>query len=582
MKIHPAWLKKALIGPLLLAAAFAFGSAGAAPTTADLVLHHGSVVTVDPAMPKAQAIAVAGNRIVAVGSDAKIDKLIGPHTRVIDLEGRLAVPGFIEGHGHFMELGRARMEIDLTRAQTWSDIVAMVAAAAKTAKPGAWIVGHGWHQEKWTHPPQPNIEGLPLGDKLSAVSPDNPVLLIHASGHASFVNARALEMAGIDKHTPDPKGGEIVRKQDGAPIGMLRDNAQDAVYAVYSKWRARRTPAEVEADALKAVRLAGTDALSKGITSFEDEGENFKTLDFYRQLAQAGKLPLRLYAMVNSESPASLAKHLADYRTIDYGKHGFLTIRAVGEILSDGALGTHSAWFLKPYDDLPDATGINVTPMKKIHRIAEIALKNDYQLAVHAIGDRANRETLDVYERVFKAHPDKHDLRWRIEHAQHLNPADIPRFAKMHVIASMQAIHACSDGPYVVKRLGEKRAREGGYVWQSLLKTGAVVTNGTDVPVEDEDPIPNFKCAVTRQLKDGSYFFPEQAMTRAQALKAYTLSNAYDMFKEDSLGSLVPGKLADIVVLSKNIMTAPADEIAGARVDYTILDGKVVYRRQKR
>ncbi|HET7675160.1 MAG TPA: amidohydrolase [Gammaproteobacteria bacterium] len=574
MKIRPAWLK-----PFPLTVVLACAPAYAASHTADLVLRHGKVVTVDAKQPQAQAIAVAGNHILAVGSDAAVDKLIGPHTQVVDLKGRLAVPGFIEGHGHFMELGRAKMELDLTKAHTWSDIVTMVAAAARHAKPGAWIVGHGWHQEKWTHPPEPNIDGLPLGDKLDAASPHNPVLLIHASGHALFVNAKALALAGIGKNTPDPKGGQIVRKPDGTPIGMLRDNAQGLVYAVYRKWLAQRTPTEVEADALKAVQLAGADALSKGITSFEDEGETFKTIDFYKRLASDGKLPLRLYAMINNEPNAALAKHLADYRMIDYGKHGFLTVRAVGEIHADGALGTHSAWFLKPYDDLPSSTGIDVTPIARIHQIAEIALRNHFQLAVHAIGDRANREVLDVYEQVFRAHPDARNLRWRIEHAQHLNPADIPRFAKLHVIASMQAIHACSDGPYVVKRIGERRAKEGAYAWRSLMKTGAIVTNGTDVPVEDENPIPNFKCAVTRQLKDGSHFFPAQVMTRAEALKAYTYWNAYDMFQEKNLGSLTPGKLADIVVLSKDIMKIPADEIDSARVDYTILNGKIVYRR---
>ncbi|HET7307863.1 MAG TPA: amidohydrolase [Gammaproteobacteria bacterium] len=577
MRRCPKWLRWTIAAGALLAA----GSILAAPRHADLVLHHGKVVTVSPETPQGEAIAIAGNEIIAVGDDDDIDTYIGPHTKVIDLDGRLAIPGFIEGHGHFMELGRSKMELDLTSAKTWSDIVAMVKRAAAKAAPGQWIVGRGWHQEKWTHPPQPNIDGLPLGDKLNAVSPHNPVVLIHASGHAVFANARALALAGITRNTPNPKGGEIVHKRDGMPTGMLRDNAQDPVLAALKQWRAQRSPAEIEAERRKAIHLAGEDALSRGITTFEDMGEPFEILDLYKKLAKEGKLPLRLYVFINGESNQALAAHIGDYGVIDAGKRGFLTVRGIGEITADGALGTHSAWFLKPYNDLPSSTGIDVTPMSSIERTAEIAIDNGFQLAVHAIGDRANHEVLNVYEKVFKAHPKKTDLRWRIEHAQHLNQADIPRFGQMHVIASMQAIHACSDGPYVVKRLGKKRAKQGAYVWQSLLKTGAMLNNGTDVPVEDENPIPNFKCAVTRQLKDGSYFFPKQDMTRIQALKSYTIWNAYGMFKAKQLGSLAPGKLADIVVLSKDILTVPPDEIDAAKVDYTILNGKIVYKRKE-
>ncbi len=563
---------------LVLLMTLPLGPARAAQT-ADLVLNDGKVVTVWPAKPKAEAIAIAKNKIIAVGDNDEIKHYIGQHTRVIDLDGRLALPGFIEGHGHFMELGRSKMELNLTRAETWSDIVAMVKDAVAKARPGQWIVGRGWHQEKWTHPPRPNIDGLPLGHQLDAVSPANPVVLIHASGHAVFANAKALKIAGIDKQTADPEGGEIVRDKHGRAIGMLRDNAQAPVLDALSSWRSKRSPAEVRKQHIKAIKLAGADALAKGITSFVDQGEPFDIVNLYKQLARAGQLPLRVYAMIADEPNKALAKHVDDYRVIDYGKRGFLTVRGIGEIIADGALGTHSAWFLKPYNDLPSSTGINVTPMSSIHRTAEIAINNGFQLSVHAIGDRANREVLDVYQAVFKEHPKKHNLRWRIEHAQHLNPADIPRFGKMHVIASMQAIHACSDGPYVVKRIGKQRAKAGAYAWQSLLKTGAMINDGTDVPVEDENPIPNFKCAVTRRLKDGSYFFPKQAMSRQQALKSYTLWNAYGMFKADSLGSLRPGKRADIVVLSKNIMTVPADEIDDATVDYTILNGKIVYAR---
>jgi hypothetical protein len=257
---------------------------------------------------------------------------------------------------------------------------------------------------------------------------------------------------------------------------------------------------------------------------------------------------------------------------------GYFTVRAVGEVYSDGALGTHTAWFLKPYDDLPTSNGVSVLPPKDIQAWADVALKDGFQVTTHAIGDRANREVLDVYAAEFKAHPDAKDLRWRIEHAQHLDPTDIPRFAKLGVIASMQSIHECSDAPYVVKRLGEERAKDGAYAWRSLISSGALIANGTDVPVEDEDPIPNFYCAVTRRSKkDGVPFHPEQAMTREEALRSYTWNNAYATFTEDERGSLKPGKWADITVLSQDLLTVPEGKIPATQVVYTIVGGKIAY-----
>ena len=565
-----------LIAQILLVAA-AVGACETRPPPADLVLTHGTIVTEDSTGPSATALAVDADSIIAVGSDAEIGRYVGDSTVVVDLNGAFAAPGFIESHGHFMGLGESKMELDLMHARSWDEIVAMVADAAKRARPGEWILGRGWHQEKWDHPPQPNVEGLPLGEKLSAASPDNPVMLTHASGHAIFVNRKALEQAGIDRNTSDPPGGEIVRDGRGRAIGMLRDRAMGLVRRVLAADRANRSPAEVEAVMRRQVEMASQDALSKGITTFQDQGESFRTIAFFKKLADEGAIPLRLYAMVNGEPIDSLAAHLAEYRTVGSGKD-HLTVRAIGEIAMDGALGTHSAWFLKPYDDLPNSTGLNVTSPEDVKGIAELAIENDYQLAVHAIGDRANREALDIFQEVFQEHPDAHDLRWRIEHAQHLDPADIPRFVELGVIASMQSVHACSDGPYVVKRLGEERARTGGYVWRSLLKTGAVIANGTDVPVEDEDPVPNFYCAVTRRLPDGSEFFPEQDMIREEALRSYTMSGAYAMFQEERLGSLAPGKLADITVLSRDLMTVPEDSITGTKVFYTIVGGEIAYR----
>jgi len=572
---------------------FATSSAFAAPT-ADLVLLHGKIWTVDKDRPQAQAMAVKEGKVLAFGTDAEIQAYVGKDTKIIDLTGMTAVPGFIEGHGHLLSLGQSLMELDLTKAKDWDDIVALVAAAAKQAKPGAWILGRGWHQEKWSHPPQPNVDGLPLHATLDAVSPNNPVMLEHASGHGIYVNALALKLAGIDRNTQDPAGGEIVRDAKGEPVGMLRDNAMELVGRVYAETLKHRSEAENVAVFKEKVRLATQDAVKKGITTFVDQGEGFAALDELKKIADQGGLPLRLYAQVDTTADdsglpgaASYAKYGAVEQLKRFLKRHWalgeddyhFTVGTIGEVLSDGALGTHTAWFLKPYDDLPTSSGVSVTSPQEIRAIAEVAFDQDYQLAVHAIGDRANREVLDVYQAVIGTHRDL-DRRWRIEHAQHLDPADIPRFGKLGVIASMQSIHECSDAPYVVKRLGEERAKDGAYVWRTLMDSGAMIVNGTDVPVEDEDPIPNFYCAVTRRsLKDQVPFHPEQAMTREEALKSYTANNAYALFAEEQFGSLSPGMRADVTVLSRDIMSVPEADIPATQVVYTLVGGKVVYRR---
>ncbi len=547
---------------------------------ADLVLRNGHVVTVDRKRPEAQAVAVRGDRIVAVGSDADIARLVGPGTRVIDLHGRLAIPGFIEGHGHLLGVGEAHVVIDAMDVRNFDEIAARVKAAAARARPGEWILGRGWHQEKWDRTPEPNVEGVPLHQALDDVAPENPVILTHASGHAALVNGKALELAGITKATPNPAGGEIVHDpRTGEPTGLLRESAQNLVENAYGRARARMTPAQREAETRRLIEMAGAESLSKGVTTFHDAGNPFRVIDVYRKMAAEGTLPIRIYAMVRGESLGSLEKNLPAYRTIGFG-HNFLTVRAIKRV-ADGALGSHGAWMLEPYTDMPSTTGLVEDSPSVILKTAQLAIRDGYQLNTHAIGDRANRETLDVYEAAFRAHPEVRsvELRWRIEHAQNITPQDLPRFARLGVVASMQAVHCTSDGPWVPKRIGDERARTEAYLWRSLLDSGAVVTNGTDAPVEDMDPIPNFYAAVTRRMKNGEYFYPEQKMTRAEALKAYTMSNAYDAFEENEKGSLTPGKLADITVLSADIMTVPVDQIPSARVDYTILGGKVKYTR---
>ncbi len=555
------------------------GQAGPAAQTpaggpASLVLRNGTIITVDDGTPEARAVAVRGDRIVAVGSEAEVQPYIGPGTKVIDLKGATAIPGIIESHGHFMGTGEMKLGLDLMNVANWDEVIAMVADAARKAKPGQWIEGRGWHQEKWNKTPVPAVEGFPIHDALSRVSPDNPVVLSHASGHATFANARAMALAGITRETPNPPGGEILKDASGNPIGVFRETASGLLARAEQAARANMTRQEREEEARRILKLAVDEALRHGITTFHDAGVSFDTATFYKAEADAGRLGVRLYVMIR-ESNARLAQNLAKFRTIGYASN-HVTIRTI-KVSIDGALGSRGAWLLTPYADLDGATGLNTAPVPGVHETAKLAMAHGYQMAVHAIGDRGNREALDIYEAAFKAHPDKQDVRWRIEHAQHLSLPDIPRFGKLHVIPAMQGVHCTSDAPYVLARLGPQRAEEGAYVWQKLMQSGATISNGTDTPVEAISPMASYYATVTRRLKDGTVFFGDQKMTRLQALKSYTINGAYAAFEDELKGSLKTGKLADITVLSNNLLTVPDDQILSTNVLYTIVGGQVRY-----
>ncbi len=535
---------------------------------ADLVLRNGRIVTVDESNAEVEALAVRGDVIVALGTNESIDPYVGPSTEVIDLEGKLATPGFIEGHGHFISIGWAAMQLRLGESESWDEIIEMVGDAARQAEPGQWIFGRGWHQEKWSATPEPNVAGFPIHDALSAVSPDNPVVLRHASGHASFVNAKALEASGITRGTPDPDGGEIMKDASGNPTGLLNETAQRLI----------RTPESDDADIIRRqATLAAQEVIAKGVTSFQDAGSSFATVDLLKSMAEAGEMPVRLWIMLRGSND-DFREKLDEYRMIGAADN-HITVRAIKHSL-DGALGSRGAWLLEPYSDLPETSGLNTTPVDTVAETARLAAEHGFQLCVHAIGDRANRETLDIFEPIYEERPNE-DLRFRVEHAQHLHPDDIPRFAELGVIASMEGIHCTSDAPFVPARLGDKRAEEGAYVWQKLMKSGAIVSNGTDAPVEDVSPIASFHATVSRKLKDGSVFYPDQRMSREEALKSYTWNAAYAAFEEDIKGSLEVGKLADIVVLSKNIMEVEEDDIPSTEIVYTIVGGKVVYQRER-
>jgi predicted amidohydrolase YtcJ len=487
----------------------------------------------------------------------------------------LAVPGLIESHGHLRNLGILRMNLDLKQTRSWEEVVEKVREAAGRTKPGSWIFGRGWHQEKWEHAPARTVEGYPTPESLNEAAPTNPVLLRHASGHAVIANATALRAAGIDDGTKNPPGGRIVRDSAGHATGALIETAADLVNKEMDDALARRPPNEIDAETIRAVELAQDECLSKGITTFQDAGSTFATIDRFRKMAEDGRLRMRLWVMVRDDN-VLLQGRLPAYRFEGLG-NGFLTVRAVKRQI-DGALGSRGAWLLEPYADAPSTSGLNTEPVSDIEETARIAIENGFQLCVHAIGDRANRETLDLFERTIRAHPDKKDLRWRIEHSQHLSPSDVPRFAKLGVIASMQGIHCTSDGSWVPARVGAQRAEEGAYLWRELIDSGAIVCNGTDVPVEDVDPIANFHASVTRTLPDGRTFYPRQKMTRMEALRSYTMNGAYAAFEENIKGTVAVGKLADVTVLTRDILTIPDDEIERAKVAYTIVGGKVVYR----
>jgi len=543
---------------------------------ADLLIVNADVVTVDAALPRAEAVAIRDDRILAVGTTEAMSKHRGESSEVIDLQGRMVVPGFIEGHGHYTSFGDALLILDFRYAKSFAEIVSMVAEAAADTPVGEWIVGRGWHQDKWQEKESVLVEGLPVHDSLSEATPDHPVMLIHTSGHAVFVNQRAMTLVEVDGNTEPPPGGEIVRDANGRATGMMREAAQDIFRAAYSGHKGRRPAGVAESELRRIITLAGEESLRHGITSFQDLGTTFAEVDLLKTMAAEGNLPVRLY-MAFEEQAADMAGRLGDYRMVGYGNN-FLTVRTIGEKVLDGALGTHGGWLLEPYSDMPQSHGLNVVSIEEIEASARLAMQYDYQMAIQGIGDRAYRELLDIYEAEFAKHPEKTELRWRIEHAQVIHPDDVARTVELGVIPAVQGIFACSDGPWVEERLGKERTRERGYIFNTLAEAGLVPTNGTDPPVDEISPIGSFHCSVTRELPDGTLFQPQEAYSRKRALYSYTMGNAIAAFEEDIKGSITPGKLADITVLSQNLLEVPDDELLDTEVVMTIVGGEIRYR----
>ncbi len=549
---------------------------------ADLIVTNANIYTVNTTQANADAMAVKDGKILAIGKAEEVNKFQGEKTQTVDAEGQFVMPGFIEGHGHFSSLGESLINLNFLKAKNWAEIVGQVKEAAAKAKPGEWIEGRGWHQEKWANVPEENFQGYPYLYDLSEVSPDNPVVLYHASGHSLFANKAAVKAAGISADTPSPTGGEIVRDFDGKIVGVFEERAMNSIYESYQGYLETLPITERTARWYKQIELAEAECISKGITSFQDAGTKAFEMKRYQKLAESGELDLRLFSMLRHPYDTLKTLNIPDYQVIGAGDN-FYTCNAIKSEI-DGALGSFGAWLLKSYTDKPHFEGQNTTPIKDVENIANMAMQNGMQLCVHAIGDRANRVTLNVMEKTFKKYEAEQDaqakdLRWRIEHAQHLDTLDIPRFKELGVIASMQGIHCTSDAPFVEKRLGNERSRLGAYPWRSLLDAGVVIANGTDAPVEDVSPIESFYASVTRKRADtGFEFFTEQRMTREEAIHSYTLGNAYAAFEEEIKGSLEVGKVADFVILSKDLIKCSDDEILKTEVISTYIAGNQKFK----
>jgi predicted amidohydrolase YtcJ len=536
---------------------------GAQPAPADLIVTNARIYTADDARPRVEALAVRGGRIAFIGSAREAEALRGPATRVVDAGGETVIPGMVDAHAHFAGLAETLRSVDLTGTRSQAEAVARVVARAKTLPPGTWIQGRGWDQNAW------GDTRFPTHDPLSAAVPGHPVYLTRVDGHAAWVNAAAMQRAGLTRAARDPDGGRILRDAAGAPTGVLIDRAQGLVTRVIPE------PTRAE------TRQGLTDAMAVmhrwGLTGMHDAGASRALIELYDEMAGAGALPLRLYVMIGDDS-AALAHYFAKGPVA--GAHdGHLWVRAV-KLYADGAMGSRGAALLEPYSDDPNNLGLLLSAPAHIRDVAARGLAAGFQVNTHAIGDRGNRVVLDAYEQALAARPTANH-RFRVEHAQVLHSDDLPRFAQLGVIPSMQASHQTSDMYWVGKRLGPTRTL-GAYAWRSLLESGVVIPNGSDFPVEAVNPLISFHAAIARQdARDwpAGGWLPEQRMTREEALKSMTLWPAYAGFQEGELGSLSVGKRADFVILDRDIMRVPAELVLGTRVRSTWLGGREVYRQ---
>lgn len=552
---------------VLIISVFVFSPATAKVQPADLVLRNGNIHTVNDRQPKAEAVAVKGDRIVFVGSSSDVQKYIGKNTRVIDLKGETVVPGMTDAHHHLEGVGFREMTLNLEGVNSLAEFLAKVKARVDQTRPGEWVTGRGWIETFWRPPV------FPTRWELDRISPVNPVVLTRADGHGVVVNSAALKIAGIDKSTPSPFGGEISKdKHSGEPNGMLLDAAQGLVR--------RYIPGTTAADESRAIVLGVNRDVSLGWTQVQDPGGNYEEIDLFKKLYAAGRIKLRIYKAVSA--PGAEAQRLFHDGPI-IGAYGHrLTVRTI-KLYADGSLGSRSAALLAPYSDKPDTSGFLTIKEETLQPILQEALRTGIQVQTHAIGDLGNRFIIDEYEKAMKAVPKVEwkikEPRWRVEHSQIVNPVDIPRFARLGVIPSMQASHAIGDLHFAPARLGIERLA-GAYAWQSFIKSGSIIPGGSDAPVERGEPMIEFYAAVARKdLKgfSGEGWHPEEALTRAQAIKMFTIWAAYAAFEEELRGSIEMGKLADFTVLSADIMKIPEAEILKTRCLMTVIGGEIVY-----
>ncbi|MFN7934833.1 MAG: amidohydrolase [Bryobacteraceae bacterium] len=514
--------------------------------TADLIVENANVYTVNAGQPKARAIAVKGIRIVAVGDD--LGKLAGPGTRRVDAKGMTVIPGLIDSHVHMAGLGDSLEMLDLRSAKAASDVVAQVAEAAKSRPKGEWIRGRGWDQTRWPGSAFPNAV------ELSRVSKDHPVLLTRVDGHAAWVNEKALEMADVNAGTKDPPGGRIHRDASGKPTGVLIDRAIGLV--------ARKVPESTLEQTKRRILRASQECARLGLTSVHDAGVGPEQIAAYRELIASGQLLTRVYAMIGGAGA-----HWEAWLKKGPEVGEWLTVRSI-KLMADGALGSRGAAMKEPYADEPSNRGLLILNQEQIARVAKQAVERGFQVNTHAIGDLANRTVLDAYASALGG---ANDRRFRVEHAQVVSLEDFPLFAKYGVIASVQATHATSDRRWAEQRVGSKRVL-GAYAWQRFLKAGVRIANGSDFPVEEPSPMPGFYASVTREG-----WMPDQVLSRQEALESWTKGGAYAAFEEHSKGTLEANKLADFVVLSKDIMQVPPAEILQTRVMMTVVGGRIVH-----
>lgn len=561
MNFYPNFFVAALL------VAFSFTAVPQTGEPSDLVLKNGNIYTVNEQRPKAEAVAVKGDRIVFIGSNRDVQKYVGKATRIIDLKGRTVVPGMTDSHQHLSGVGFREMTLNLEGINSLEDFLAKVKARVGQAKSGEWVTGRGWIETFW----KPAV--FPTRAQLDQVAPNNPVILTRADGHASVANSAALKLASVDRNTPNPFGGEISKGPDGEPNGMLIDAAQGLVR--------RHIPSTTAEDAERAVVLGVKRDIELGWTQIQDAGGSYAEAELFKKLYGQGKIKLRIYKAVHG--PGASATRLLEAGPVIGAYGNRFTFRSI-KVVSDGALGSRGAALSQPYADAPNTTGLMTVKQEELAPMLQLALEKGIQVETHAIGDRANRFTLDEYEKAYSAVPAARrkvaEPRWRIEHAQVLDLADIPRFAKLNVIASMQPSHAIGDLHFAPSRVGVERLK-GAYAWQSLIKSGAIIAGGSDAPVERGEPMIEFYAAVARKDQkgfQGEGWHPEQAVSREQALKMFTTWPAFAAFEEKLRGSIEVGKLADFSIFSADIMSIPEMEILKTRNLMTVINGEIVYQ----